>query len=308
VTTLIATSALRGSRQGESHGAVHLIDLDSNRAAHVIDWKADGVAWDEPGGGRGLRGVAFDGERVFIAASETLFAFTPALEMLASWQSPYLGQAHEIAAFDGRLYLISTGFDSVLGFDLKTNRFDWALHIQDGDAGLQGTPFDPQSLLGPSPANTLQLNSIWCDARGMFLSGARTLGLLHFDARRIVRLVTLPEGIQGARPWRDGVLFNDSASEVVRFLTPDQNRVFRVPHYPEEVLTGAEPGDMQGVRQGFARGLCVVDDSVFASGSSPATITLHNLDTMKTTLSINLSTDVRHSIQTLAVWPFATRE
>ncbi len=304
MTILVAISVVRGSPEGKSHGAVHLIDLDAGRAAQLVDWKAGGVDWMAPGGGRGLRGVAFDGERVFIAASERLLVFTPDFELQQSYRSPYLGQAHEMAVFDRRLYLTSTAFDAVLGFDLDANRFDWGLHIVAGEAGLQGTPFDPQSVLGPPAGNALELNSIWCDLRGMFISGARTLGLLYFDARRIVRLVTLPQGVHNARPWRDGVLFNDTAADVVRFLTPASNRVFRVPHYPAERLTGSEPDNARIARQGFARGLCVLDGGVFASGSSPATITLHNLDTMKTTLSINLSTDVRHTIHTLAVWPY----
>jgi hypothetical protein len=304
VTILVATSVVRGSPEGGSHGAVHLIDLDRGRAAQLIDWNAGGVDWLAAGGGRGLRGVAFDPERVFIAASERLLVFTPDFELLQTYRSPYLGQAHEMAIFDRRLYLTSTGFDSVLGFDLDANRFDWGLHIAGGEAGFQGTPFDPQGVLGPPPGNALQLNSIYCDARGMFISGARTLGMLYFDARRIVRLVTLPQGVQNARPWRDGVLFNDTAADVVRFLTPASNRVFQVPHYPAGLLTAADAGDARIARQGFARGLCVIDQSMFASGSSPATVTLHDLDTMKTTLSINLSTDIRHTIHTLAVWPY----
>lgn len=304
MTILVATSVVRGSPEGASHGAVHLIDLDRGRAAQLIDWKAGGVDWLAPGGGRGLRGVAFDGERVFIAASGQLLVFTPDFEWLQSYRSPYLGQAHEMAIFDRRLYLTSTGFDSVLGFDLDANRFDWGLHIAGGEAAWQGTPFDPQGVLGPPPANALQLNSIYCDARGMFISGARTLGMLYFDARRIVRVVTLPQGVHNARPWRDGVLFHDTAAGVVRLLTPASNRVFQVPQYPAGLLTGADAGDARIARQGFARGLCVVDERVFASGSSPATITLHDPDTMKTTLSINLSMDIRHTIHTLAVWPY----
>ena len=305
MTTLVVTSTVRGSREGESHGAIHLVDLNLHRAAQLIDWKAGDVDWSVAGGGRGLRGVAFDGERVLIAASERLFVFTPEFELLTSYRSPYLGHTHDIAVFDRRLYLVSAGFDSVLGFDLDKNQFDWGMHIVDGEAGLQGAPFDPQSVLGPSPGNRLQLNSIWCDERGMFISGGRTMGLLHFDARRIVRLVTLPEGVHNARPWRDGVLFNDTEAGVVRFLTPQNNRVFQVPRYPDQALTGTDAGNEVMVRQGFARGLCAVDDSVFASGSSPSTITLHNIDTMKTTLSINLSTDLRQTIQAIAVWPYA---
>jgi hypothetical protein len=100
------------------------------------------------------------------------------------------------------------------------------------------------------------------------------------------------------------VLFNDTEAEAVRFLTPDANCVFPVPHYPEAALEtgGYEDGTL--ARQAFARGLCVLGEGMFASGSSPLTITLHDLDAMKTTLRINLSSDVRHAVHSLAVWPF----
>jgi hypothetical protein len=304
VTILIATSVIRGASAGQSHGAVHLVDMHGGRVAHVVDWKAPGFDLGSPGGGRGLRGVAFDGERVFIAASGTLFAFTPAFELLDSYHSPFLDHCHEIFSFEGRLYLTSTAFDSILGFDLKANRFDWGLHVTESGSGFQGAPFDPQSTQGPSRGNALGLNSLWCDSRGMFISGSRSSGLLFFDAQRIDRLVTLPYGVQNARPWRDGVLFNDTAANVARFMTPTSNQVFKVPFYPDAELNNDDEPEEKRSRQGFARGLCVLDNSVFAVGSSPATITLHNLDTMKTTHSINFNGDPRHTIQSLAVWPY----
>ncbi len=251
-----------------------------------------------------MRGIAFDGQRVFVAGSDALYEFSPAFELQNVYRSPYLAHCHEIACFDRKLYLTSTGFNSILGFDLDENRFGWGLHIVDGETDLQGTPFDPQSVLGPSPGDQLRLNSLWCDERGMFISGARTMGLLLFDARRIERLVTLPRGVHNARPWRDGVLFNDTEENVVRFITPDSNRVFQVPGFPETGLTGSQAANEAPAQPGFARGLCVLNQSVFAVGSSPATITLHNLDTMKTTKCINFSNDPQHSIQSLAVWPF----
>jgi hypothetical protein len=304
VTVLVATSVVRGSARGESHGAIHLVDIAQGRVAQVVDWKAPGVDWSSPGGGRGLRGIAFDHERVFVAGSDALFQFSPAFELQQVYRCPYLANGHEIACFDRKLYLTSTGFNSILGFDLDENRFGWGLHVVDGEAGLQGVPFDPQSVLGPPPGNQLGLNSLCCDDRGMFISGSRTMGLLLFDARRIERLVTLPEGVQNARPWRDGVLFNDTEEKVVRFITPDSNRVFLVPRFPETGLSGGWAADGAPAQQGFARGLCVLNESEFAAGSSPATVTLHNLDTMKTTKCINFSTDLRQSIHSLAVWPF----
>jgi len=304
LTTLIATSVVRGSRQGESHGGVFLLDLDRGVAAQALDWNTAGIDWQGRGWDRGLRGIAFDGERVYIAASDELFAFSPDFRRLGSWRCPYLKHCHEITVHQRRLFLASTGYDSVLGFDLDRQRFDWGLHITEFERGPQGSPFDPTGATGPAPGNTLHLNMVSADARGLFISGLRTTGLMRFDGKRIARLVTLPEGSHNARPWRDGVLFNDTQADVVRHITPAHNRVFQVPRYPEHALTHTELDDTRIARQGFARGLAVIDASRFAAGSSPSTITVHDFDSMKTTLSVNLSMDVRNAIHGLEVWPF----
>jgi hypothetical protein len=304
MSVIAATTVIRGSQPGASHGGVYLVDLDGQRGAHLLDWTRPSIDWSGHGAGRGLRGLAFGDDRVYIAGASELFSFAPDFALLGVHSSPYLGHAQAVACFEGRIYAVSAAYDAVLAFDLQSGRFDWGLQLVDGDSGLRGIPFDPQGTLGPPPSRDLRLNSLHCDSRGLFIGGGRTMGLLHFDGKRIVRLVTLPEGVHDARPWREGVLFNDTEAEAVRFLTPDANCVFPVPRYPEAALEPGSCDDSALARQGFARGLCVLGEGLFASGSSPLTITLHDLDAMKTTLRINLSTDARHAIHSLAVWPF----
>ena len=77
MTVLIATSVVRGSRQGESHGGVYLLDVEEGRAAMAIDWNTADIDWRGRGWDRGLRGIAFDGDLVYIAASDELFVYTP---------------------------------------------------------------------------------------------------------------------------------------------------------------------------------------------------------------------------------------
>jgi len=129
--------------------------------------------------------------------------------------------------------------------------------------------------------------------------------LLHFDGTRIAQLVSLPEGARDARPWRDGVVFNDSSADAVRLITPEQNYVFPVLPYPQQELENAHAADTAIARPGFARGLCVIDEDIVATGSSPLTVTLHNFATMQTTQRFNLDLDVRHCVHSLALWPFA---
>ena len=305
MSIIAATTVIRGSRRGSSHGGLFLVDTENGRGAQVLDWTRPAIDWSGHGGGRGLRGLAFDDGHAWLAGASELYRMTPELELAGVYRSSYLANAQALACWDGRLYVAAAGCDSVLSLDLASGRFDWGLHISDSEAGLRGIPFEPQGALGPSSTGRLGLNSLFCDARGLFIGGAGTLGLLHFDGKRIVRLVTLPDGVHDARPWRDGVLFNDTLADAVRFLTPDANCVFEVPHYPEAEL---EPGSFEDpavARQGYGRGLCVLDEGRFASGSSPLTLSLHDLDQMKTTLRINLSTDARHAVHTLVVWPFA---
>ena len=304
MTTLIATSVVRGSRQGESHGGVYLLDLEQEKAALAIDWNTADIDWQGRGWDRGLRGISFDGDRVFIAASDELFEYSPDFEQVASYRSPFLKHCHEIVRYERRLFLTSTAYDSILGFDLDNNRFSWGLNISAQADEFLATPFNPVGQHGPAPKNKLHLNNVFCDTNGMFISGLRTAGLLHYSGSRITKYVNLPEGSHNARPWRDGVLFNDSEANAVRFVTPKTNHVFQVPRYPENLLTHTDLDDSRIARQSFARGLCTINDGLIASGSSPSTITLHDVDTMKTTRSINLSMDIRNAIHGLEVWPY----
>ena len=61
---LVTTSVVRGSHQGDSHGGVYLVDLDKQEVVQSIDWNREDIDWQGRGWDRGLRGIAFDGERV----------------------------------------------------------------------------------------------------------------------------------------------------------------------------------------------------------------------------------------------------
>jgi len=305
MTNLIATSVIRGSRQGDSHGGVYLIDLERQRVKQTIDWNDTGIDWQGRGWDRGLRGIAFDDERVFIAASDELYVYAPDFQLIASYRCPYLKHCHEIFCYKRRLFLTSTGFDSILGFDLDENRFSMGLHITKRQEELAATPYDPNDTRGPAAGNEFHLNSVYCDSRGMFISGLRTEALLVYAGHSIASVTAVPRGAHNARPFRDGIVFNDSDFDVMRFVAPDKQRIFRFPRYADEQLTHTDMDDSRIARQAFGRGLCAINDHVIATGSSPSTITLHDLESMKTTVSINLTMDIRNAIHGLEVWPYS---
>lgn len=304
MTVLIATSVVRGSHQGESHGGVYLIDLDGERVAQTIDWNTTDIDWHGRGWDRGLRGIEFDGEKIYIAASDELFVFRPDFSRIASFRNPYLKHCHEIFRYKRRLYLTSTGYDSILGFDLDNDRFSWGLHITKDEHGLRGTPFNPAEDRGPLYSNQLHLNNVYCTPAGMYVSGLRTGGLLEFDGRRISLVAGLPQGVHNARPFRDGILFNDTQADVVRFLSAEKHSAFAVPAYDPAKLTHTDLDDSRIARQGFARGLCMINDDLIVAGSSPSTVAIHDLQRLKTVKLVNLTRDIRNAIHGLEIWPY----
>lgn len=304
---LVATSVVRGSRQGDSHGGVYLIDTETHSVYQKIDWNTTDIDWQGRGWDRGLRGIAFDGETVYIAASDELFAYTPDFKPIGSWRSPYLKHCHEIAVHERTLFLTSTGFDSILGFDLDQHRFNWALQVQSRNYQFRAAPFDPMSDDGPLMLNKLHLNNVHCTSGGMYISGLKSGGMLLFNGKDIHMAVTLPSGTHNARPFRDGVLFNDSEDDVLRYAgrgDGGEDRAMAVPNYEGSQLEQLAATTDGIARQGFARGLCEISDHVVAGGSSPSTITLYDLPGNEILLSVNLTMDIRNAIHGLEVWPF----
>jgi hypothetical protein len=304
---LVTTSVVRGSHQGESHGGVYLIDLEHSEVRQTIDWNKADIDWQGRGWDRGLRGIAFDGDVVYIAASDELFAYSPDFEPLGSWRNPYLKHCHEIAVHQRTLFLTATGFDSILGFDLDTREFQWGLHVLTHQFRFKGTSFDPRQKDGPLMLNKLHLNNVHCTPGGMYISGLKTGGMLLFNGKQVQMAAELPAGSHNAQPFRDGVLFNDSESDALRYAGRGEgleDRAMRVPRYEPARLQNQDLDQSQVARQGFARGLCVLSDTVVAGGSSPSTVSVYDLKANERLLSVNLTLDVRNAIHGLEVWPY----
>jgi hypothetical protein len=290
---LLLTSVRRdyAAGQSESQGGIFTVDFAGQEVRQLVDWSSPEVDF------RG-RGIAFHGQEIYLAAPRELFVYGRDFRIRRSYESSYLADCQGVFRLENHLYLLSGGNDCILAFDLEQQGFFWAMHLAaDGD-GLQGRVFDPLGIDGPGGAsgppseNRLELNSLWADARGLFVSGARSGGMWHIAADRRVRLaVEMPEGIHDARPYRDGVLFNDSEAGVVRFSGRDgEEKAFAVP--PE------------GESKPLARGLCVVDEYRFAAGSSPSMVSLYDLESVSRVASVSFSSDPRYVINALEVWPF----
>ena len=61
---LIATSVVRGSQKGQSHGGVYVIDFDSQTVEQKVDWNTGEIDFTGRGWDRGLRGIELSAREV----------------------------------------------------------------------------------------------------------------------------------------------------------------------------------------------------------------------------------------------------
>ena len=87
------------------------------------------IDFEGRGADRGLRGIEFDGEDIYIAASDELFCYNRNFQVKKSYKNPYLKHCHEIVRKGRYLFVTSTGFDSILGFNLDTKVYDWGFRL-----------------------------------------------------------------------------------------------------------------------------------------------------------------------------------
>lgn len=303
---LIATSVVRGSKQGESHGGIYTVDFETQSGELHVDWNTSDIDFEGRGADRGLRGIAFDGDDIYVAASDELFCYDRDFQVKKSFKNRYLKHCHEITRKDRHLILTSTGFDSILAFNLDTQNFEWGFRLSRTYGRWDGYTFDPRTNTGPAAVNDFHVNMVYVGDSGIFLSGLHTQACLHLDPDwSVSEYCSLPTGVHNAQPWKGGTLFIDTKNNAVRHVFRDgQQSAFRIKTYAEKDIEFAGVDDTNVARQGFGRGLCVVSDRLIAVGSSPSTITIYDIQTQQIVGSVNLSMDIRNAIHGLEVWPW----
>lgn len=310
------SSVIRSAHQGQSHGGVYLVDMSTGHAEQVIDWNTADIDWEGRGGDRGLRGIAIHGDLLYLAASDEIFVYDRGFGRVGSFGNRYLKHCHEIYVSGDRLFVTSTGFDSVLEYDLGAERFTRGYVLRFGGIwrarrrlGIRPRPafrtFDPRTGDGPLPADTSHINSVFSDGSSLYCGGVNMGTLWRIRGGRLVRFARIPYGTHNARPFREGLLLNHTATDRVAYVDRRGALIHAYPikRFSLEDLQHAElPEDR--ARQAFGRGLAVLSDDAFVAGSSPATVTLYRFDPPEALLSVNITTDVRNAVHGLEIWPF----
>lgn len=322
---VLCTTVVRSSHVGDSHGGVYLVDLETGSHEIKVDWNDGSIDWSGRGGGRGLRGIAFDRDDIYIAASDEIFVYDRDFRILRSIRNRYLGLCHEIQIADGRLYLTATAYDSILVYDLALQRFVAGYCLRNAQpekptpeslrrVKLAFGAFDPEDVKGPPPGDTTHINSVWVENGVIYVGGVYLSNLVAIDREGPKNFAPLPIWTHNARPYRDGVLANTTAQDCIGWF--DRNgtllRRFTIPRFPYQALQHADlPKDF--ARQAFGRGLCLYEtgvsngtpsETLLIGGSSPASVTAYRFDSGAILKTVTLTMDVRNAVHGLEIWPF----
>jgi hypothetical protein len=302
---VLASSVVRGTAQGESHGGLYLLDLDSGASDLKLDWNSTDVDIAGRGGDRGLRGIAFHEQHILVAANAEILLLDQDFRRVGALTSAYLQHCHEISVLGSRLFVTSTGFDSLLVADLVTRRFVDGFHLALEGNGMRLRHYDPQTSIGPTPSRQFHLNSVKATADGVFFSGTRLQALLRLRGSGIGQVARIPAGTHNAQPLADGLIYNDTAADRICFRADaDTQLQMSVPTFEHSAILNIDRYESSIARPAFARGLCSIDSGIVAGGCSPSTISVYDLASGLRSLTHNLSMDVRNAIHGLARWPF----
>ena len=105
-------------------------------------------------------------------------------------------------------------------------------------------------------------------------------------------------------PHQGGILLNDTAADAVRYASRDGKSVaVPVPKFPINELEFQGIDDSRVARQGFGRGLCVLNERLIAAGSSPSTVSIIDIAEGRSLSAVNLTMDIRNAIHGLEQWP-----
>lgn len=315
---VVVSSVIRSSKQGESHGGVYIVDLETDSCEQVIDWNDPAINWSGRGGDRGLRGIALFDDKVYMAASDEIFVYDKDFDLVASFKNEYLKHCHEILIDGETLFITSTGYDAIMEFDLRSKSFVKGYHLRFGRLwrylyrhGLGPCPalqtFDPNTERGPKLTGTgfLHINNVFFSDGAIYFSGTRIKHLFCISGEELHTYAKVPYRTHNAQPYKDGVLLNDTNANRVAYLDKQGQEIasFPIKKYPESDLQMAElPKDH--ARQGFARGLCVTDDGLLVAGSSPATVSVYRFGDPTALKTVNIAMDVRNTIHGLEIWPY----
>lgn len=321
---VIASSVVRASCHGQSHGGVYLIDMGKGSYEQVIDWDDTSISWVGNGGERGLRGIALRGDRIYLASHNRIFVYNKNFKKLRFYENRYLGNCHEIFISGSTLFVTSTAFNSILEFDLVSEQFRKGYYLRRRiDITRLGklyqktcwkvlepcirlkmglVIFDPDSNAEIPKEDIHHINSVYCSNGAIYFSGTASGFLLYIKDEKLYSYAKIPLWSHNATPFLEGTLLMDTAGKQAAYLDRrgHPKETFPIKRYREDKLL--RPPDEAVALPGWGRGLAMTTDGLLVAGSSPATVSVYRFGSSVPLKSVNITMDVRNTIHGLEIW------
>ncbi len=259
----LVSTICRGSRPGEPSGYLYVVDPERGVQGSCPVPPAPHLHREpNPRGGiRGGRGLATDGDTVYVANGSGMLHFDSSWRRLADIDHPWCGNVHDLAVRDDRLWVCSTANDALVVFD-AAGRLTDLVDLRPA-AGLAGdrarfsAAVDYRDPTGYAPAasNLLHTNGVAFHADG---SPLVSLGRVEAEGDGHRGLIARADGRGAPLPVADDVavpIHNVVPMAGGTFLTLDTGagelRVMRADGTVADSMTLAPPAP-----HGFLRGLC----------------------------------------------------
>ena len=119
---IICTTVVRAAKQGDIHGGLYIVDIDSEEVHYHAPYEKEFVNDNERGGERGLRGIIVLPDRTIVADSAGLIELNMDGEITGGIKdSDYFKSIHEIVYHQEHIWATSTAYDAVVKLDLNFN-------------------------------------------------------------------------------------------------------------------------------------------------------------------------------------------
>tara|TARA_Y100000310_G_scaffold322573_1_gene381759 strand:- start:490 stop:1410 length:921 start_codon:yes stop_codon:yes gene_type:complete len=114
---------IRAAQQGDVHGGLYVIDLDTEEVVHYSPYEKEFVNDNERGGERGLRGIVVLDDRIIVSDSAGFIELDRnTYEIKRTFQDrDHLKSIHEVVMHDDHIWATSTAHDAIAKYDLDFN-------------------------------------------------------------------------------------------------------------------------------------------------------------------------------------------
>ncbi len=312
---VLVTTITRECAVQETSGYLYVVDVDDAvvlARCPMVEAPLRELDLNPRGGMRGGRGVAVDGDEIYIANFSAVYRFDAQWRCLNVLNHPACADIHDIAIHDGFVWVTSTRNDLLLQFQpdgrlancLNVRTLEPVQEFMDqaeirfpNEAGmLEADLRDPRSHDSALSDGT-HLNGIAFDASGkMVLS----LGRIEANGHSHSMLISS----NGAQGW-DSLAFENANVPRHNVLLSDEFLIHNDTPSGEIVLIDALSGEVReriAVGDRYLRGLLQLDDGRLVVGAQNqlVVVSLHQADSRR---EIYLSSDTRESVHSIAELP-----